>query len=67
MRFERVELDDEEHSLWVLEATVTTDSMLTMHLHYGGSLFVPGLDKLLAAEVDRAGDRLTARLTARLA
>jgi hypothetical protein len=62
-RFERVELDDEEHSAWVLDARVSDDATLTMHLHYGGALFFPGLDKILAAEVDKAGDRLVARLS----
>jgi uncharacterized protein YndB with AHSA1/START domain len=61
-RFERAELDDEEHSSWVLDAAVAADSTLTMQLHYGGSLFVPGLDKILGAEIDKAGPRLAARL-----
>jgi hypothetical protein len=61
-RFERAELDDEEHSLWVLEALVSPESSLTMRLHYGGTVFLPGLDKILAAEVDKAGERLAARL-----
>jgi ribosome-associated toxin RatA of RatAB toxin-antitoxin module len=62
VRFERVELDDDEHSAWVLEALVSAESTLTMRLHYGGALFFPGLDKILGAEVDKAGDRLAARL-----
>jgi polyketide cyclase/dehydrase/lipid transport protein len=62
-RFERAESDDEEHSAWVLEATVSPDSTLTMYLHYGGALFFPGLDKVLAAEVDKAGARLAERLS----
>jgi hypothetical protein len=61
-RFERRELDNDEHSAWVLDATVTADSILTMQLHYGGALFVPGLDKILGAEVDKAGERLADRL-----
>jgi len=71
-RFERSELDDEEHSTWILDASVVpsgTDAaatVLTMHLHYGGALFFPGLDKILAAEVDKAGERLAARLSSGL-
>jgi len=61
-RFERAELDDEEHSSWVLDATIAGESTLTMRLHYGGALFLPGLDKILGAEIDKAGDRLAARL-----
>jgi hypothetical protein len=62
-RFERAELDDEEHSEWILDASVSADTELTMHLHYGGALFVPGLDKLLAAEIDKAAPRLRERLS----
>jgi hypothetical protein len=61
-RFERAELDDEQHSAWILDASITDGGELTMHLHYGGALFFPGLDKILAAEVDKAGERLRARL-----
>ena len=57
VRFERDERDGEEHSSWVLDASLA-GSTLTMHLHYGGSLFVPMLDKILQAEIDQAGDRL---------
>ncbi len=73
VRFERLEHDDEAHSPWILEATVATvasdaggtaGAALTMELHYGGALFVPGLDKILGAEVDKAGDRLRERLGA---
>ncbi len=62
VRFERAELDDDEHSPWILEATVAPDATLTVHLHYGGALFFPGLDKILGAEVDKAGPRLQERL-----
>jgi polyketide cyclase/dehydrase/lipid transport protein len=70
-RFERAELDDRrvgdapagrEHSAWILDAAVSPRSVLTMKLHYGGALFFPGLDKILAVEVDKAGDRLRDRL-----
>ena len=65
-RFERAEHDDEEHSAWILEASLTPDTTgtrLTMRLHYGGAMFLPGLDKILAAEIDKAGPRLAERLS----
>ena len=61
-RFERAELDDEEHSSWVLDATVSADAVLTMRLHYGGDLWLPMMDKILQGEVDKAGARLAERL-----
>lgn len=64
-RFERRELDGREHSPWVLAATVQAapaGSRLTMHLHYGGTAWLPGLDLVLAQEVRRAGSRLQSRL-----
>jgi uncharacterized protein YndB with AHSA1/START domain len=68
VRFERAEHDREEHSLWVLEARVTPASpgsvSLAMHLHYGGDMWLPMMDKILGAEVDKAGERLAERLTA---
>ena len=62
VRFERAELDDEEHSSWVLEAEVSTASRLTMRLHYGGDMWIPMMDKILQGEVDKAGERLAERL-----
>jgi uncharacterized protein YndB with AHSA1/START domain len=65
VRFERSELDGRHHSPWVLEADVApTDegSRLTMHLHYGGSLFGPVLERLLHDEIDRSRQRLLDRL-----
>ncbi len=62
-RFERRELDDEEHSAWILDGTVDAASTLTMRLHYGGAMFGPMLDKILQAEIDKAGDRLQVRLS----
>ncbi len=59
--FERHELDGREHAPWVLTATVDGDderSTLTMDLHYGGSLWVPLLDRLLAGEIEASRDRL---------
>ena len=66
VRFERAELDGRAHSPWMLEARLDPDgtdaTLLTMHLYYGGSLWVPGLDLVLRQEVRRAGGRLAARL-----
>jgi hypothetical protein len=64
-RFERVEHDGRQHSAWVLDATVEgagDESTLTMRLHYGGRLWVPALDRLLADEIERSRPRLLARL-----
>ncbi|MDE0804320.1 MAG: SRPBCC family protein [Acidimicrobiales bacterium] len=61
--FERRETDGREHSAWVLTATVTNDgptSTLTMDLHYGGSLWVPLLDRLLTNEIEASRERLRA-------
>lgn len=64
VRFERRELDGRSHSPWVLEARVTADadegSELAVHLHYGGGLWVPLLDRLLADEIERSRPRLRA-------
>lgn len=64
-RFERIEHDGRQHSAWVLDATVDASgrsSTLTMRLHYGGRLWVPALDRLLADEIERSRPRLLARL-----
>ena len=64
-RFERVEHDGRQHSPWVLDAVVTgagSTSTLTMRLHYGGRLWVPALDRLLADEIERSRPRLLACL-----
>ena len=61
--FERRETDGREHAAWVLRATVTGDdssSTLTMGLHYGGSLWVPLLDRLLTGEIESSRRRLRA-------
>ena len=61
-RFERVEHDGRQHAPWVLDATVDDageHSPLTMRLHYGGRLWVPALDRLLADEIERSRPRLT--------
>jgi hypothetical protein len=62
-RFERVEHDGREHSAWVLDALIdaTADgSRLTMGLHYGGRLWMPVLDRVLADEIERSRPRLLA-------
>lgn len=60
-RFERVEHDRRDHSPWVLDAIISTvdaGSTLTMRLHYGGRLWVPALDRLLAEEIEHSRPRL---------
>ncbi len=63
--FERCELDGRNHSPWVLTAEVTahgTGSRLVMHLHYGGGLFGPVLERLLGDEIERSKPKLLALL-----
>jgi len=63
--FERREADGKNHSPWVLDATVTaTDegSRLVMHLHYGGSLWGPVLERMLGDEIEESRPRLLACL-----
>ncbi|HWH36006.1 MAG TPA: SRPBCC family protein [Acidimicrobiales bacterium] len=63
-RFERREHDGRDHSAWVLQASVAAkgsrSSRLTMHLHYGGALFGPLLERKLHDEVARCRPRLLA-------
>lgn len=64
--FERRETDGRDHAPWVLRATVhgdETSSTLTMDLHYGGSLWVPLLDRLLSGEIESSRRRLRALVT----
>ncbi len=63
--FERRELDDRDHSDWVLQARIepsASGSLLEMRLHYGGSMWMPLLDRLLADEIERSQPRLLALL-----
>lgn len=63
VRFERREEDGRSHSPWVLTAEVAAvpgGSRLEVRLHYGGGLFGPVLERLLADEVERAKPRLIA-------
>jgi hypothetical protein len=65
--FERREAGERNRSPWTLTAEVapTPDgSRLTMSLHYGGALWGPMLERLLADEVERARPRLVALLEA---
>ena len=63
VRFERVEHDGRRHSPWVLDAAVDEvegGSRLRVHLHYGGSLVGPLIERLLADEITRSRPRLLA-------
>jgi hypothetical protein len=64
--FERRERDGRSHSPWLLEATVAEadegGSRLTMHLHYGGGLWGPLVERLLSDEIERSRPRLLALL-----
>jgi hypothetical protein len=63
VRFERRERDGREHSAWVLEANVTEvdeGSLLHVHLHYGGGLWGPVLERLLGDEISQSRERLLA-------
>ena len=59
--FERRETDERHHSYWMLRAEVSqrpAGSALLMRLHYGGALWGPVVERLLAEEVDRGRTRL---------
>ena len=65
VRFEREENDADDHSPWVLTAAVAphdAGSRLDVGLHYGGSRWLPLLDRILADEIKRAPARLDAVL-----
>ena len=65
-RFERAEHDGRAHSAWVLDARIDATaegSRLTMGLHYGGRLWKPVLDRLLADAIERSRPRLLACLS----
>jgi hypothetical protein len=63
--FERREADGKTHAPWVLDATVSQvddGSRLVMHLHYGGSLWGPVLERMLGDEIESSRPRLLACL-----
>jgi hypothetical protein len=70
--FERQERDGRSHAAWVLRAEVTAldaaddgepRSRLTMHLHYGGGLWGPVLERVLGDEIERSRPRLVRAIT----
>jgi hypothetical protein len=62
VRFERAEVDGRSHAPWVLTATIDSvgsSCTLTMHLHYGGSLFTGGvLERVLVDKIEAGRSRL---------
>ena len=61
--FERREQDGRDHAPWVLRGEVEEvagGARLVMHLHYGGSLFGPVLERILGDEIARSRPRLAA-------
>jgi hypothetical protein len=62
--FERVELDGRRHAPWVLTALIEATgegSVLTMRLHYGGTLWTGGvLERVLADQITASRARLLA-------
>lgn len=66
VRFERRETDGRQHSPWILDAMVTPvgddESVLEMHLHYGGSFGGAVIEKLLSEEIEASKPRLAARV-----
>lgn len=63
VRFDRAELDGRNHSEWTLSADLREFSggtELTMRLFYGGTLWMPMLDKLLRDEIERSRESLVA-------
>lgn len=60
--FERREVDGRRHAPWRLEAEVVghgDGSLLTMRLHYGGSMFGAGvLERLLGEQIESSRQRL---------
>jgi len=60
--FERRELDGRRHAAWRLRAEVVAQgsgSLLTMTLHYGGSMFGAGvLERLLGEQIESSRQRL---------
>lgn len=71
--FERAEVDGRAHAPWIMRATVAPDTtadassdqvILTMSLHYGGSLWTgAALQRVLDHGVDRGGRNLVELLS----
>ena len=65
-RFERQEIDDRDHSAWILDAAVTTSpsstttSEVTMSLRYDGGLWTAPLEPILGSFISGAGADLEA-------
>lgn len=68
VKFERREIDGRKHAPWVLTAQVGATgvgSVLTVDLHYGGTLFTGGvLERLLADQIVQGRERLLTVLQA---
>lgn len=67
VRFERREEPGRQHSPWILDADIRPlgdGAELTMRLHYGGSLWLPLLDRLLTDEITRSRPRLASLVAA---
>ena len=63
--FERLEADNRQHSEWILRAELAPagdGTLLTMRLHYGGSLFGPVLERVLGDTIEQSRPRLLALL-----
>ena len=61
IRFERREHDGRAHSPWVLAGAISPVGEATrvqMSLHYGGTLWIPLLDRVLRDEIERSRPRL---------
>jgi hypothetical protein len=61
--FERDERDGQQHARWILRAEVAPGaggSRLAMHLHYGGGLWEPLVERLLRDEIESSKARLLA-------
>ena len=59
--FERQEHDGQQHSAWILRAAVAPadqGATLAMHLHYGGRLWEPLVERLLRDEIEASRQRL---------
>lgn len=61
--FERDEVDERDHSPWRLAVQIRETpqgSHLHMHLHYGGGLFQPVIERVLKDEIEQSRHRLLA-------